>query len=357
MEDPVSGPLQNRSILGAAGGVPPLAAAAAEVLRAAQDPLTSAQLRNRWPSKQKPKPAALEAALAELERLGKAARLPGRGRKPVWSAWPLETWLEQARGRILEAVRESKAPLGEKELRAATGWPKELHPAPLGALLAELEQAGELKPWPGKTRRWWRLSPAEMLPAALLEALDARAMRRTEWLRAAKARLKGVPARKWSEAAEELIAQGHVLCYTLRIDGRKVDACARAGCRAAFLELYRPMLERLKDDWRRLGATEEQIARFLSGPASGEAAELLFAELKRLERESPPPNPVSALRSRTALRGIPKEEFDRAALELLAQGRIYMARHDHAGRLTEEERRQLVADGAGNFYVSVTARH
>lgn len=341
---------------GGDAGLPPAAAVAASLLASAASPLTPARLRALWPSKPPPKPAALEAALGELERRGAAARLPGKGGRAVWSARPLAAWLDDARAKILRAVHSSAAPLKEKELAAAAGWPKELDPAPLGALIAELEQAGELKPWPGTTRRWWRLSPEETVPQALLEALGARAMSRTGWLRAAKARLKGVPARKWTQAAEELIAQGHVFCYTLRIDGRKVDACARAGCRAAFLELYRPMLERLKDEWRRLGATEEQIARFLSGRASGETADLVFAELKQLERESPPPNPVSALRSRTALRGIPKEEFDRAALELLAQGRIYMARHDHAGRLTEEERRQLVADGAGNFYVSVTAR-
>ncbi len=224
----------------------------------------------------------------------------------------------------------------------------------MGGLIAALEQDGALKRWPGKTPRWWRLSPEETVPEALLDALDARAMSRTEWLRAAKAKLKGVAADRWTQAADELIASGRVFQYTLRIDGKKVQACARAEHRAAFLELYRPMIERLKDDWRRLGASEEQIRRFLSGGAEA-AAELLWEELKKMESESPPPNPVARLRQRSALRNMTKEEFDRAALELLRQGRIYMAPHDHALRLPEEERRQLVADGRGAFYVSITA--
>lgn len=356
MKDPVSGSLFHPSIPGEEGGLSPLASAAAAVLNAAGGPLTSAQLRKLWPARPLPKPAALEAALEELERQGAAARLPGKGGKPVWSARPLAAWLEEARGNILQAVRESKAPLGEKDLRAAAGWPKELDPAPLHGLIAELEQTGALKRWPGRTPRWWRLSPDETVPEALLEALDARAMSRSEWLRAAKAQLKGVPPERWTQAVAELISSGRVFQHTLRIDGKKVEACARAEHRAAFLELYRPMIERLMDEWRRLGASEEQIRRFLSGGAAA-AAELLFGELRKLESESPPPNPVSKLRGRSALRGMTKEDFDRAALELLRQGRIYMAPHDHALRLPEEERRQLVADGKGTFYVSVTALH
>lgn len=346
------------------GGGPPgaegwtaTASMALSVLQAAPEPLTPAQVRRLWPSRPAPKPAAVEAALGELERSGAAARLPGKAGKPLWSPRPLADWLEEARRRILQRVDESKAPLKEKELLAAAGWPKVLDPGRLAGLLLRLEQEGALKRWPGRTPAWWRLSPEESVPELLLDVLDGLAMSRAEWLRKAKARLKGVDRERWERAAAELVAAGRVFQYTLKIDGRKVQACVRAEHRAALLELYRPMLARLREEWHRLGASEEQIARFLGGePTRPGAARLLLEELKRLEQESPPPNPVEMLRRRPALGGLPKEEFDRAALELLAQGRVYMARHDHAMRLPEEERRQLVADGAGNFYVSITAR-
>lgn len=352
MEDPVSGPLANQNT---AGGLSPTAAAAAALLQAAHSPLTASLLKKLWPARPQPKPAALEAALEELERQGAAARLPGKGGKPVWSARPLAAWLDEARGRILEAVRQSKAPLGEKDLRAASGWPKELDPAPLHGLITELEQTGALKRWPGKTRRWWRLSPGEMVPEALLEALDGRAMSRTEWLKAAKARLKGVSAQDLTRAAGELIASGRVFQHTLRIDGKKVEACTRADHRAAFLELYRPIMERLTEEWRRLGIRPADIGRFLDACSAPEA-ELLLRELRALEQEHRPPNPVAALRARPALQCLLKEEFDRAALVLFRLGRVYMAPHDHPMLLPEAEREQLVADGMGRYYVSITCR-
>ena len=43
--------------------------------------------------------------------------------------------------------------------------------------------------------------------------------------------------------------------------------------------------------------------------------------------------------------GLDKQTFDAACLELLREGVIYMAEHDHAGRLTEAEREELVYGG------------
>jgi len=43
--------------------------------------------------------------------------------------------------------------------------------------------------------------------------------------------------------------------------------------------------------------------------------------------------------------GLPKELFDQAAVALLREGITYMAEHDHAGRLTEAERANLVYGG------------
>jgi len=54
--------------------------------------------------------------------------------------------------------------------------------------------------------------------------------------------------------------------------------------------------------------------------------------------------------------GLPKAEFDRACLELAAEGSVYMAPHDHAGRLPESEREALVSDGKGNYYCSFSLR-
>jgi hypothetical protein len=43
--------------------------------------------------------------------------------------------------------------------------------------------------------------------------------------------------------------------------------------------------------------------------------------------------------------GLPKELFDQAALALAGEGQVYMAPHDHAGRLRRDELDRLVYGG------------
>jgi hypothetical protein len=52
----------------------------------------------------------------------------------------------------------------------------------------------------------------------------------------------------------------------------------------------------------------------------------------------------------------PKIAFDQAVLSLYKERRVYLDRHDHPMRLTDAERRDLVSDGDGNYYVGITLR-
>lgn len=342
---------------GAAAGPAPAGAAQTvlAVLGESRGPWTAAGIRKMWPGKPVPRPAVILTALEDLEARGAAHRLPGARGAELWSGTPLERWLEEAEARVLEIAQDAPGPVPEKKLLAAA-WPKALDAAPLRERLAEMQRAGRLKLWRGKAAAWWHLGQEEALRAVLLETLGTRALPRAQWLREAKARLKGPTAAEWQRACEELIASGRVMSHGTRIDGKRVEACVRAERRAALLEIYRPAIERLKEEWRRLGIRDEDVARFLAGSREA-GAELLLEELRRLERESPPPNPVAQLRRRAALQGMSKQQFDRAAMELLRQGLVYMAPHDHPMRLSEEERDALVSDGAGRYYVSITACH
>jgi hypothetical protein len=49
-------------------------------------------------------------------------------------------------------------------------------------------------------------------------------------------------------------------------------------------------------------------------------------------------------------------EFDQAVLSLYRDKRVYLDRHDHPLRLSDAERRDLVFDGAGTYYVGITSR-
>jgi hypothetical protein len=54
--------------------------------------------------------------------------------------------------------------------------------------------------------------------------------------------------------------------------------------------------------------------------------------------------------------GIEKAVFDAAVVELLRERTVYCAEHDHPWRLRPEERDELVADGRGVFYVTISDR-
>jgi len=54
--------------------------------------------------------------------------------------------------------------------------------------------------------------------------------------------------------------------------------------------------------------------------------------------------------------GLPKAVFDAAVVELLRERTVYCAEHDHPFRLSAEERAELVADGRGSFYCSISDR-
>jgi hypothetical protein len=51
-----------------------------------------------------------------------------------------------------------------------------------------------------------------------------------------------------------------------------------------------------------------------------------------------------------------KQSFDDAVVELARQGRLSLHRHDYAASLSQTERDELVADGAGTYYVGMALR-
>lgn len=71
------------------------------------------------------------------------------------------------------------------------------------------------------------------------------------------------------------------------------------------------------------------------------------------------PGGLSLIEVRVSLgaqKGKAKADFDQAVLALYANRRVYLDRHDHPMRLSDAERRDLVFDGAENYYVGITLR-
>lgn len=77
-----------------------------------------------------------------------------------------------------------------------------------------------------------------------------------------------------------------------------------------------------------------------------------------LEKLKGRPGGLSLIEVRASLKagGKVKPVFDQAVLALYKDRRVYLDRHDHPMRLSDAERRDLVSDEAGNYYVGITLR-
>ena len=126
-------------------------------------------------------------------------------------------------------------------------------------------------------------------------------------------------------------------------------------------QLLRRTLAALERDLPALsaaGLSRAEVAAFLveqlAGLSEPSAPAAVLKALRQLEQESPPGALLSVRELRTRS-DLDKTSFDRAALELVGQGRVSLHAHDHAGALAESERRALIEDVRGVFYVGIAS--
>lgn len=130
-------------------------------------------------------------------------------------------------------------------------------------------------------------------------------------------------------------------------------------------QLLRRTLAALERELPALSAAElsrSEVAAFLMDQLAGlpepgddgAARAAVLNALRQLEQESPPGALLSVRELRTRS-DLDKTSFDRAALELVGQGRVSLHAHDHAGALAESERRALIEDVRGVFYVGIAS--
>lgn len=65
---------------------------------------------------------------------------------------------------------------------------------------------------------------------------------------------------------------------------------------------------------------------------------------------------VSVRELRVEFPDIPKKDFDSAVMQLASDSMIFIHRHIHPYRLTEQDKKELVTDEKGNYYVGVVYR-
>jgi hypothetical protein len=124
---------------------------------------------------------------------------------------------------------------------------------------------------------------------------------------------------------------------------------------AAFLAEQLAGLSEPSAPARVLGGSDSRERRAETASSDGGAARAaVLKALRRLEQENPPGALLSVRELRTRS-DLDKPSFDRAALELAGQGRVSLHAHDHAGALAEPDRRALIEDVRGVFYIGIAS--
>jgi hypothetical protein len=244
-------------------------------------------------------------------------------------------------------------------------------PAETKALLDSLVDRGQVfMVGSGKTPKYTRRAPREILALAILEVLAAGPLAKTELKRRVKKQRPGLDA-EYDRTLVELVQARKVHPHHgwSKTGKRKAQATAYALEPEPPPDL-RPFLSKTLKELRSLlsmlasyGVTPTAVISALSAelglnalPAAEPSDEdLVRGALAELARREPPGTliPVRALRQHVSLE---KARFDRAVLQLSENGIAVIHHHDYPQSLSDRERNELVIDERGTYYVGIAPR-
>jgi hypothetical protein len=186
-------------------------------------------------------------------------------------------------------------------------------------------------PWPKNS--YWSVDPVTQLNAAILDLCSRQACKKTQ------IKIKGWVAKDIAVAIERLASERKLLKYP-PLSGA-IPLWASADAPQAYWAYVEEFVgEKLKKAGIAQVTLEENIWELLPS------------------LEPAPDVPVSTARVRRALNLIAadKARFDKAALNLRDQRRVYLSQHDHPFGLSEEDRNWLVDGKDGRYYVAISRR-
>ena len=249
-----------------------------------------------------------------------------------------------------ESLKRSEGPLSADKIL-------ESMPPPVGVEAGTLEQwlreDGRISVWPAlKARageRFWIRSPSDAVLGLVADnTLSASEIQKN--LNQQYGGFKGAPGKALvMSVLDGLLGARKVYQYPGR--GRKYSA--HPADAAPYVGKLRKSLDALLKSLETAGVTRDAILSALRDEDHTEDPRpRILAELRAARGSMGIPE----LRERTAPGSKNKDPFDQAVLSLWRQRQVYLDRHHFAQGLSEEERNQLVADGAGNYYVMISLR-
>lgn len=235
---------------------------------------------------------------------------------------------------IRKILEEANAPVPIKTLAKRT----KLGTDELGSLLnAEIERR-TVHRWPElrRQRRFWHLSPDEVLRNSILGIAGELAMPAAALSKQVRKAVPGFPVKLIASAIQQLVREQALRKYAGF--GRDKELLGRAGYPAAYAAAGQAAIQ----------AIHEKLAAVASHEAT------ILEAMTRIEPAGTAP--VSVRELRAGLPQLDKEAFDSSALKLRAQQKVFLSQHDFPQGLSPGDRNSLIDGQDGSYYVAITRR-
>lgn len=279
---------------------------------------------------------------------------------------------------LLKLLRQSDKPLTVSQIQKNIPGPLRKDRARLVKFLDELSKNRTIGKWlPKRVPRYWGADMETYSREQLLDVLSRKPMTRLQLLDAFKRKIHGGSDKKAGELMgkliKTLIVEKRVFQFPMPGNRRKKVFSAFPPDPSDYMGRMKKEFETVCGMLKNAGLSSDQI--FLSaGKMLRASAETIFGEKAEMDTE-PPDNirklilekvrivqpeaerqalvPIRELR---AAANIPDRSFDAAVLELAHNQKIFLHRHIHPYRLSDQDKEELVTDGKGNYYVGLVIR-
>lgn len=237
---------------------------------------------------------------------------------------------------IRNTLEASNAPVPLKALAKRT----KLSTDELGSILnAEIERR-TVHRWPElrRQRRFWHRSPEEVLRESILGIAGELALPAPALSKQVRKAVPGFPAKLIASAIQQLVRDQALRKYPGF--GRDKELLGRSGHPSAYKAAAEAAIQAIHEKLAAAGADPE--------------AQILAA-MTRMEPSSTAP--VSVRELRAALTELDGRIFDRTALKLCAEQKVFLSRHDFPQGLSPEDRNGLIDGQDGSYYVAIARRN
>jgi len=267
---------------------------------------------------------------------------------------------------LLRSLEQSSGPLTARQIRDRLTGPYKLPLPGIEQLLERQVATGKAFAYPGtgttgKTR-YWTQGIEELARDLILKRLGDRSLTLPDLIRGLRSALRGLDEKSQRQLVSRMVRSGDLHEWPPVLGSRTArysvlppqpdfylsDAFDRIARRLALSR------QSLAESWRQFGA----------GAGSGLAADPTEPDNRLLERmiqvklaaAQGAPLPLRELWHSLRSEGWEKSNFDRIVLDLAANYRVALLKHDFPGLMSPSDRSELVVDAQGNHYVGIALR-